>query len=288
MQKYWFLMLLLISLSPSYSAPTPVLLAVGDISTCGNLGSSITANIIKMQLEKHPQAQLALLGDIAYERGTTEEFKCFDAAYGTFKSISYPTPGNHEYYTQNASGYYDYYGTRAGNPKRGYYQYKLGTWTILVLNSNCAAIGGCKKNSPQAKWLLEQLQANRTACTLAYWHHPRFSSGRHGNTALMQDIWSILAKAKVDVVLAGHDHIYERFKALDSSGKPNLKGIRSFVIGTGGRSFYPFLNPNLNSAKKQNSELGIAKFILEPNAYRWEFISAIPRGFTDQGSAKCS
>ncbi len=302
MQKVWLIGLLLLlglgAVAGSRSAPlgssTPppissgaTLLAVGDISTCDSLGAFITAGIVQAQLLEQPSAKLALLGDIAYERGTDEEFKCFDTAWGKFKSISYPVPGNHEYFSDNAAGYYKYFGTRAGDPKRGYYTYTLGNWRMYALNSNCQAIGGCDTSSPQAKWLQKTLLENPRACTLAYWHHPRFSSGHHGNNDFMQDIWAILAKSGTELVLAGHDHMYERFKPLDKAGKPNPKGIRSFVIGTGGRSFYEFKNLNPNSAAKQNTELGIVKFQLEPNGYSWAFISAKKNGFTDTGRANC-
>ena len=271
----------------SLSASSPTLLAVGDIATCGNLGAFITAEIIQKELGKNPNGKLAILGDIAYERGTDAEFKCYDAAYGQFKDISYPSPGNHEYYTPNASGYYKYFGTRAGNPKLGYYTYKLGNWRVYALNSNCDFIGGCDANSPQVKWLKQTLLANPSQCSLAYWHHPRFSSGRHGNTPFMQDIWAVLAKAKIELVLAGHDHTYERFASLDENGKPNLKGIHSFVIGTGGRSLYAFTNPHPHSQIKQNTTLGISKFVLEPNGYSWEFLAAKGSDFKDSGNGKC-
>jgi acid phosphatase type 7 len=295
MQKFLLISLLIFLSTLSFSASSvvssrassPVLLAVGDIATCGNLGAFITAGIIQKELGKNPNGKLTLLGDIAYERGTDAEFKCFDTAYGQFKNISYPAPGNHEYYTPNAAGYYTYYGTRAGNPKLGYYTYKLGNWRIYVLNSNCDFIGGCDNNSPQVKWLKQILLTNPSKCSLAYWHHPRFSSGRHGNAAFMQDIWAVLAKANTEIVLAGHDHTYERFAPLDSSGKPNLKGIRSFVVGTGGRSFYAFSNPQPHSQAKQNSSLGVNKFTLETNGYSWEFMSAKGTDFKDSGTGKC-
>ncbi len=271
----------------SLSASSPTLLAVGDIATCGNLGAFITAGIIQKELKKIPNSKLAILGDIAYERGTDAEFKCYDAAYGQFKDITYPSPGNHEYYTPNATGYYKYFGTRAGDPKRGYYTYKLGNWRIYALNSNCNYIGGCDANSPQVKWLKQTLLQNPSQCSLAYWHHPRFSSGRHGNTSFMQDIWATVAKAGVEVVLAGHDHTYERFAPLDSSGNPNPKGTQAFVIGTGGRSLYAFINPHPHSQVKQNSSLGVSKFGLEPNGYSWEFLAADGSDFKDSGNGKC-
>jgi acid phosphatase type 7 len=287
MQRFIVIALILWLTNTVSSTSSISLLAVGDISTCGNLGAFITAGILQNQLEQNPNSKLALLGDIAYERGTEAEFKCFDAAYGQFKNISYPSPGNHEYYSPNATGYYAYYGSRAGNPKQGYYTYKLGNWRIYALNSNCDSIGGCDKNSPQIKWLKQTLLSNPSQCSLAYWHHPRFSSGRHGNAAFMQDMWALVAKAGVEIVLSGHDHTYERFAPLDSSGKPNPKGTRAFVIGTGGRSFYAFSNPQAHSQIKQNSSLGVTKFVLEPNGYSWEFIAASGSNFKDSGTGKC-
>lgn len=289
MQKYLLISAAVLVLSVGYSrqSASPTLIAVGDIFTCGNSGAYTTAGIINGVLKNQPDSSLAILGDIAYERGTNTEFKCFDAAWGEFKTRSYPVPGNHEYYSPNAAGYYSYYGTRAGDPKRGYYSYTLGAWRILALNSNCDAIGGCDTKSQQMAWIKKDLAANKTLCTLAYWHHPRFSSGTHGNAEFMQDIWAELAKAGVDLVLNAHDHTYERFRPLDSSGQPNAKGIRQFVIGTGGRSLYAFKNPNPNSVIKQNTSLGVGIFRLEPKGYRWEYKAERGSSFKDSGIGQC-
>jgi acid phosphatase type 7 len=272
-----------VALSQS-SPPSKQLLAVGDIFTCGSPMAGITAQMVRGLLT--PATRVALLGDIAYERGTDAEFKCFDAAWRDLKPQLAPAVGNHEYYTPNAAGYYRYFGSQAGDPKRGYYAYTLVGWQVLVLNSNCQAIGGCDETSPQMLWLRQQLAKN-AQCSLAYWHHPRFSSGVHGNAAFMQPIWAALAAAKVEIVLSAHDHTYERFRALDVAGKPNPSGIRSFVVGTGGRKLYEFKNPHPHSAVRQNSSLGVLKLQLFEGGYTWQFVAQPGSSFTDSGSGVC-
>jgi acid phosphatase type 7 len=286
MKKFWWLWcLVLASVALSQSAPSSKqLLAVGDIFTCGSPVADITAQMVRDLLT--PDTRVALLGDIAYERGTDAEFACFDAAWGDLKPRLAPVAGNHEYYTPNAAGYYRYFGALAGNPKRGYYSYTMAGWQILVLNSNCQAIGGCDAKSPQMAWLRQQLAKN-SQCTLAYWHHPRFSSGVHGNSVFMQPMWAALANAKVEVVLSAHDHTYERFARLDAAGKPSPNGILSFVVGTGGRSLYAFKNPHPHSAIKQNSSLGVLDLRLSGGGYTWRFVAQPGSSFTDSGSGVC-
>ncbi len=288
MKFFWIFACLALAVLPVLGGSSgATLVAVGDIATCGQLGQFVTANITREIVKAIPNAQIALLGDIAYERGTTDEFQCFDAAWGEFKAITNPVPGNHEYFTANAAPYYAYFATRARDPKRGYYTYKLGDWRIFALNSNCAAIGGCDQNSVQVKWLKKTLAANPSQCSLAYWHHPRFSSGSHGDQIFMQDVWAVLAKAGVDVVLSAHDHTYERFKPLDSNGKVNPKGTRAFVVGTGGRSLYAFKKPNRNSQIKNNNTLGVLQLTLNTSSYEWQFKTPTGSSFTDSGTASC-
>ncbi len=164
-------------------------------------------------------------------------------------------------------------------PKSGWYSYALGAWHVVVLNSNCAKVGGCERGSPQWRWLRADLAAHRNRCTLAYWHHPRFSSGVHGSDVTYAPFWSLLARAKADVVLQGHDHDYERFAPLN--------GIRSFVVGTGGKSHYPTLWPRSGSIVRNSSTFGVLRLTLRPTGYAWKFVPVPGGAFTDAGTASC-
>jgi len=210
-----------------------VLIAAGDIADCDSTGDEATAELV----DQIP-GTIATLGDNVYPVGHAKRFaECYDSSWGQFKARTRPAVGNHEYETRAAAGYFQYFGSAAGNPATGYYSYDLGNWHMVVLNSNCEKIiGGCQVGSPQEQWLRADLSAHPATCTLAYWHHPRFSSGQHGNAVEMQPIWQALYAAGVDVVLNGHDHNYERFAPQDATGRADPeRGIREFVVGTGGK-----------------------------------------------------
>ncbi|HEY5873045.1 MAG TPA: metallophosphoesterase, partial [Gaiellaceae bacterium] len=182
------------------------------------------------------EAVLAL-GDIQYEVGAGDAFEAsYDASWGRVKPVTRPVPGNHEYRTAGAAGYFEYFGAGAGDPTTGYYSYGLGNWHVVALNSNCAAVGGCDAGSTQERWLRADLAAHPSRCTLAYWHHPRYSSGWHGSDSSYVAFWQALVDADADLVLVGHDHDYERFAPQDAGGRRDLeRGIREFVVGTGGK-----------------------------------------------------
>ncbi|HEX8452689.1 MAG TPA: metallophosphoesterase [Longimicrobium sp.] len=256
-----------------------LLLAAGDIAECPRQGDEATAAL----LDTLP-GTVAVLGDNAYERGTEEEYaRCYDPSWGRHKARTRPTPGNHEYATPNAAPYYAYFGAAAGNPGEGWYSYELGAWHVVVLNSEVPRT----PDSPQIQWLRADLAAHPARCTLAYWHKPRFSSGPHGNNEAMQPFWDALYEAGADVVLTGHDHIYERFAPMTPDGRADAaRGIRSFVVGTGGRSLYDIASVAANSQFRQNTAIGIIRFELAESSYRWRFIptSGAPM---DEGSASC-
>jgi hypothetical protein len=200
-----------------------------------------------------------------------------------------PTPGNHDYLTSGATGYYGYFGSRAGAGDRGYFSYDLGRWHLISLNSNCEAIpGGCAAGSLQEQWLRNDLASHKTACTLAYWHHPRFSSGTSGSHEEMEPIWAALYDNGVDVVLNGHDHGYERFAPQTPAGAADpVRGIREFVVGTGGQShgFFPTTQPN---SQIQNADtFGLIRLTLRPSGYDWEFVPVAGKLFSDHGSSTC-
>lgn len=261
-----------------------VLFAVGDIASCKSDGDEATAALLDGQ-----SGVIAALGDTVYESGKPEEYaRCFAPAWERHKKRIRPAVGNHEYQTPGASGYFAYFEEQAGEPGKGYYSYDLGRWHIIVLNSNCKQVGGCDANSPQVEWLRSDLAAHPTQCALAYWHHPRFSSGQHGNFPSMQTIWEILYEHGVDVVLAGHDHDYERFAPLNDQGKVDPeRGIRSFVVGTGGRSLRPFGAIHPASEVRDNQTYGVLKLTLRPDSYEWQFIPVAGGTFTDAGQGTC-
>jgi len=262
-------------------ASDPILIGAGDIAHCNNEGDEITANM----LDSIP-GTVFTTGDNAYPDGSVEEFaNCYDPSWGRHKDRTYPSPGNHDYHTSDAAGYFGYFGSRAGEPDKGYYSYDLGTWHIIALNSNIPLEAG----SAQDLWLREDLAAHPVACILAYWHHPRFSSGTvHGSDKDMDPFWQALYEYGADVVVNGHEHNYERFAPQDpQSNADSTRGIREFVIGSGGRSHYTFGPPIANSEVRNSDTNGLLKLTLHAGSYSWEFIPEPGKTFTDSGTANC-
>lgn len=229
------------------------------------------------------------LGDNQYEEGTLEQFQqSYDATWGRLKKLTRPAPGNHDYETGDAAGYFAYFGSRAGDPEKGYYSFDTGEWHAVVLNSNCGEVGGCEAGSPQERWLRADLQASPAGCTLAYWHHPRFTSGPHGNDDEYVAFWRALYDAGADVVLVGHDHLYERFAPQDPDGRADPeRGIRQFTVGTGGKSLYPVEEVHPNSEVRSDDAFGVLLLTLHPESYEWEFLSVGKPKFTDSGRDSC-
>ena len=200
--------------------------------------------------------------------------------WGPLRDRLRPAPGNHEYETRGASGYFAYFGAAAGKPAEGWYSYDLGAWHVISLNSECGAIGGCGAGSPELAWLVADLAAHPLECTLAYWHHARYSSGRHGDDDMTEALWQALAATGADVVLSGHDHDYERMAAVG--------GIRSFVVGTGGRSLYAWPGvPGPYTEVRANDTYGLLQLTLGAAGYSWRFIPAAGGSFTDAGRGTC-
>jgi hypothetical protein len=267
-----------------------VLVGAGDIASCKDPeGARATAKLI----EQIPGTVFAA-GDLAYEKGSAEEFKnCYDPAWGRFKDRTKPALGNHEYADPTASGYFQYWGAQAGPAGKGFYSYELGTWHIVVMNTNCSArgLGGCGEGSPQETWLKEDLAKHPNACILAYGHHARFSSGVFKNHAVhpeLKQLWEDLYAAHADLVLAGHEHSYERFAQQDPEGNADpVHGIREIVAGTGGRShdLLGFAAPN--SEIREWGTFGVLKLTLSPGKYTWEFVPEEGKSFRDSGSGTC-
>ena len=263
------------------SVSDPVLVGAGDIADCSSDGDEATANL----LDNIP-GTVYTTGDNVYPDGSITEFMdCYEPSWGRHKARTYPTSGNHDYHTEGAADYYSYFGQAAGEPSKGYYSYDLGSWHIIVLNSNIQVGAG----SEQEQWLRADLAAHPVTCTLAYWHDPRFSSGdRHGSTVRVQALWQALYDFGADVVLNGHEHNYERFAPQDPQGTVDpVRGIREFVVGTGGRSHYPITNPIANSEVRNTDTYGVLKLVLHPDSYDWEFIPVEGGTFTDSGSGPC-
>jgi hypothetical protein len=249
-------------------------------ATCGQ---PATASLIG-QLK--PDAVLAL-GDTQYPNGAYSQYEgSYAKSWGQFRSVTYPAIGNHEYLTRQARGYFEYFGQRAGNPNQGWYSYDLAAWHVIVLNSECGHIRGCRPESPEERWLAADLAAHPNGCTLAYWHEPRWSSGSHGSNPLYSAIWGDLAAAGVDVVLNGHDHDYERFAPLSADGQVDAKGVREFIVGTGGESHYKFHLPATGSQVRIANTFGVLRLALAPGAYEWRFVS-VSGATLDAGKAAC-
>jgi len=264
---------------------TTVLVGAGDIAYCDRVEDDETAKL----LENIP-GTVYTLGDNAYPNGTDIEFNdCYDPTWGRHKARTRPSVGNHEYFTLGASGYFNYFGAAAGEVGKGYYSYDVGDWHIIVLNSECAEVGGCDSASPQGLWLQADLAANPRTCTLAYWHRPRFASGSgDGGDIGMQDFWSLLYQAGADIVLNGHNHFYERFAPQDPYGVADgVHGIREFIVGTGGGGFSSIGTIQPNSEVINDNTHGVLKLTLYPTSYDWEFIPIAGQTFADSGSALC-
>ena len=224
------------------------------------------------------------------------------------KAITYPVPGNHEYLTNGGStpsettgctssntggaGYFQYFGTNfgtSGNPAKGYYSYDIGSWHMIGLNSGCSAAGGCGSTSPQGSWLRQDLAAHQNMCTLAYWHVPLYSSGGRASSTY-KTFWDALYAADADLVIGSHDHLYERFAPQTPSGvKDTARGIRQFVVGTGGANHTSFKATMANSERRNDTVYGVLKLTLHPASYDWEFV---PENrdrtlFSDSGTGGC-
>ena len=259
----------------------PTLLAAGDIADCDSDGDEATAALLD-----HLPGIVAALGDTVYDSGTAQEFaQCYEPTWGRHKSRTRPAVGNHEYLTSGASGYFGYFSPEV---LTSYYSYELGAWHIVALDSNCSKVGGCHQDSPQEQWLREDLAANPTACTLAYWHHPRFSFGKYDDNEATRRLWQVLAEHGAEIVLTGHDHNYQRYAPQTSTGaRDDARGIRQFVVGTGGKNHYPLDTPPPNVEAFNDETFGILQLTLRPTGYEWSFIPIAGQSFTDTGNGTC-
>jgi acid phosphatase type 7 len=270
--------------SPPPSADS-VLVGAGDISSCANNNDEAAAKLLD-----NIAGTVYTAGDAAYPDGSAANFaNCYDPTWGRHKARTRPVPGNHEYRTANASGYFDYFGAAAGPRGKGYYSYDLGDWHVVGLNSNCSQVGGCHAGSAQEQWLRQDLAANPKPCTVAFWHHPLFTSGaNHSPATGMRPLFQALYDHDAELVVTGHNHQYERFAPQNpAGGLDNARGIRAFVVGTGGAHLYGFGSVQANSQVRNADTHGVLKLTLKASGYEWNFIPVAGKTFTDTGSTSC-
>ena len=260
------------------------LVGAGDISRCDSTGDTATAKLLGSI-----SGTVFTAGDNAYKEGTRYQFNnCYDPTWGRYKARTKPTVGNHEYRTPGASGYFNYFGAAAGEPGKGYYSYNRGAWHIVALNSMCAYVkGGCEPTSPMLTWLKNDLAAHPTRCTLAYFHKPLFSSGYSRGNPVVKPLWNVLYNHHADVIVSGHDHVYERFARQTPSGALDEHGIREFVVGTGGAELGGFNYTARHSQVRNARTYGVLKLRLESAGYRWKFVAVAGKTFTDSGFNFC-
>ena len=264
----------------SFMAPV-VLVGAGDIADCSASGDEATAALLD-----NISGTVFTAGDNAYPDGSATNFsQCYDPSWGRHKARTRPSPGNHDYHISGAAGYFGYFGSLAGPSNTGYYSYDLGEWHIISLNSNISMSVG----SAQEQWLRADLAASTKQCTIAYWHHPRFSSGlQHGSSTSSQPLWQALYESGAEILISGHEHNYERFAPQDPTGVADATtGIREFVVGTGGASHYTTFSPIPNSEVRNGTTWGVLKLTLDAGTYSWQFIPIAGQTFTDAGSGTC-
>ncbi len=264
--------------------------AAGDIAQCDNVSAAASAAATTAALVNPGDAFVLTLGDNAYQSGTAAEFaNCFHPTWGAFKDRIHPAPGNHEYYTPNAEGYFDYFGAQAGPDRRGYYSFDHGGWHFISLNSSAYLT----PDSEQYRWLMSDLEKSKDSlCTIAVLHFPAFNSGAtHGGEASAQEmkpVFAALQAAGVDMLLSGHEHVYERFapQKADGTADPE-RGLRQFVVGTGGGKLGTFKTPMANSEFRYNANFGVLRLTLGQGSYGWQFMPVGGRAPVDTGTATC-
>jgi hypothetical protein len=278
------------------AATTYTVYAAGDIARCKHpdprwSGAAATAALVEGLLRAEPRSAVLTLGDHTYPKGTAAEFeRCYGPTWGRFRDRTWPTPGNHEYATPGAKPYFAYFGARAAPEGRPYYSLRLGSWLVISLDSNLKGA----PHAAQIDWLRAELARQSAACTLAFWHHPLYTSGGHiGEQGRMRDAFALLHAAGAEIVLSGHDHDYERFAPQDADGRlDHARGVRQFVVGTGGAYGTPFLQFTPHSEVREASYDGVLALRLLDGAYEWRFLPAdpgrVPAGATlDHGRRSC-
>jgi len=266
--------------------------AAGDIACAPGEGAGTNScrmgAVADRMMRLRPWAVLTL-GDNQYENGSYTNYeRSYARSWGRLKAITYPAPGNHEYLTSGAAGYYRYFGplARRGGG-RGYYSFQLGAWHMVALNSNCSLIGGCSVGDKEYRWLQNDLAHDDHRCTLAYWHQPRYSAGEYSNNADFAPFWHLLFADRAEVVLSGHDHNYQRYALLDAKGHYNAHGIREFVVGTGGKNMYSVVHTKVaHRVYANDNHFGALKLVLASTSYTWKFVTT-NGAVLDSGTGAC-
>jgi len=267
----------------------PTVVAVGDLVSCSEVEDCLTADTAGLASSLDPDALLTL-GDLQYPSGELADFETeYDQVWGPLRPVTRPVPGNHEYYTDGAAGYFDYFDAAAHEDSDGYYSFDVGSWHLVALNTNdeCERVA-CDDGSAQQQWFAADLVSSDAACTLAYWHHPRWSTGEHLDTEEVDALWRTAAAGGVDLVLNGHDHDYERYAAQDGLGEPDPAGITEMVVGTGGGELREFVAAESPLTQVRISgRIGVLRLLLAESYYRWEFV-AVGGDVLDAGRADCT
>jgi hypothetical protein len=264
------------------------LVGAGDIAVCTTSYDSATADLVSAVLGDDATAEAFTAGDNTYPDGSPSNFaNCYDPTWGVFKARTHPAIGNHEFYNNpGAAGYFSYFGAAAGYPGRGYYRYDVGTWRVYALTSECEPGSAC--DTAQYKWLRADLIAEPHRCVMAIWHRPLFSTGEHGNSARMAALFKLLYDNGADLVVTGHDHGYQRFAPSDSTGALDPgRGIRQFVVATGGASLYAFPTDSALLEVRDNTSHGVIKLTLKPGSYAFDFLPIPGDTFTDSSQDTC-
>jgi hypothetical protein len=273
------------------SASEAVLVGAGDIARNCIAGDDLKRSEATAALLDTIPGDVFAAGDLAYDDGTAEQFnQCYEATWGRHKERTRPVPGNHDYHTPNGSGYHGYFGAAAGEPGQGWYSFELGAWHVIVLNSNCSDVGGCGPGDAQYEWLQNDLAANSgKTCTAALWHHPVFTAGPHeDDEGGVRPLLQLLYDTNADLVVTAHDHYYQRWAPMDPVGRiDNSRGLREFVVGTGGKGLYTPERSPANMEVENHDTYGVLKLTLHTGSYGWEFVPVAGQTFTDSGTQAC-
>jgi hypothetical protein len=260
------------------SGGTGVLVGAADIADCGP-GAEATARL----LDEIP-GTVFVAGDLAYPHGSAKDFSdCYEPTWGRHRARTRAVPGNHEYESQGARPFFDYFGPNAGPAGLGFYAFRLNAWKVLALNSEIDVRPG----SPQMQWLRSELVNQPVNCTIAFWHRPLYSSGPNRPNTDMREMFRVLHEFGTEIVLVGHEHLYERFAPQDADGRADpARGVRQFIVGTGGVPHYTAIDRQPNSEVAE-SVSGVLKLTLAPGRYFWEFVSVRGSTFRDEGAGTC-
>src|SRR3954452_437409 len=292
---------MMLATAPAVHAADPVVIAAGDIAgdTADPFflgGNGDIANCAQRRTAAllDPATAVLALGDNQYNTGAFAQYLAvFDTTWGRFKSKMWAVPGNHEYGRPNASGYFQYFGSRVGTAGQGWYSFNLGQWHVIALNSECDFLpaGTCAANGPEDRFIRADLAANPRKCTMAFFHEPRFSSGSTTvkNAQAVAPLWTTLYNGGADLVLTGHKHFYERFAPLDRTGTATTAalGMREFIVGTGGEDQAATPVARTGSERRKGRVFGVLRLALHPSSYDARFVPEAGQTYSDVTTTAC-